>query len=72
MHAHAITIGTVPVGNPDNAADTQVMDDGTSGYGSVQYAFRMGATEVTNAQYAALLNAVAGAPLVELVPSSRT
>ena len=61
MHVHAITIATVPVGNSSNAADTQVMDDGTSGYGSVPYAFRMGTAEVTNAQYVAFLNAVAGA-----------
>lgn len=55
----SITIDTVPVGNIGNAADSRVMSDGTSGYGSVAYAYRVGTTEVTNAQYAAFLNAVA-------------
>jgi len=36
-----------------------VMTDGTTGYGSVSYAYNIGTTEVTNAQYAAFLNAVA-------------
>jgi sulfatase modifying factor 1 len=55
----AVTIDTVPVGNADNAADTEVMDDGTTGYGSVSYEYRIGKTEVTNAQYVEFLNAVA-------------
>jgi hypothetical protein len=46
------TIPTVPVGNAGNAADS-------SGYGSVAYTYRIGSTEVTNAQYASFLNAVA-------------
>jgi formylglycine-generating enzyme required for sulfatase activity len=50
----SITIPTVPIGNPGNAADP------TTGYGSVAYAYNIGSTEVTNAQYAAFLNAVAG------------
>ena len=54
-----ITIPTVPIGNVGNAADTRVAFDGTAGYGSVGYAYRMATTEVTNAQYAAFLNAVA-------------
>ncbi|MCH7751365.1 MAG: SUMF1/EgtB/PvdO family nonheme iron enzyme [Planctomycetes bacterium] len=57
--AHAVTIETVPVGNPGNAADTEVMNDGTTRYGSVSYAYRIGTTEVTNSQYAEFLNAVA-------------
>ncbi len=48
-----ITIPTVPIGNPDNAADP------TTGFGSVAYTYNIGQTEVTNAQYAAFLNAVA-------------
>jgi formylglycine-generating enzyme required for sulfatase activity len=48
-----ITITTVPIGNPGNAPDP------TTGYGSVAYTYNIGATEVTNAQYAAFLNAVA-------------
>ena len=58
--AQALTIDTVPVGNAGNAADTQVMSDGTTGYGSVSYTYRIGTTEVTNAQYTEFLNAVVG------------
>ena len=54
-----ITIPTVPIGNVGNVADTRVMDDGTSGYGSVAYSYNLGSTEVTNAHYAAFLTAVA-------------
>ncbi len=54
-----IAIPTVTIGDPDNAADTRVMYGGTSGYGSVTYTYNIGATEVTNAQYAAFLNAKA-------------
>ncbi len=32
------------------------MNDGTTGYGGVAYDYRIGTTEVTNAQYAAFLN----------------
>jgi formylglycine-generating enzyme required for sulfatase activity len=53
----AITIDTVPVGNIANAGDPAVMNDGTSGYGSVAYEYRIGTTEVTNAQYSVFLNA---------------
>lgn len=42
----------VTVGNPGNAADTTT-------YGAVPYEFQIGKTEVTLAQYAAFLNAVA-------------
>jgi len=47
-----ITIPTVPVGNPGNAADS-------TGFGAVAYSYRIGTYEVTNAQYAAFLNAKA-------------
>ena len=60
--AHAecpIQIPTVPIGNPGNAADTRAMNDGTTGYGSVAYTYYIASNEVTNAQYAAFLNAVA-------------
>jgi len=51
----SITIPTVTIGNPGNAADPA-----TGGlYGSVAYTYNIGTTEVTNAQYAAFLNAVA-------------
>ena len=55
----AITIDTVAIGNVGNTPDPTVMTDGTSGYGSVAYAYRIGTYEVTNAQYAAFLNAKA-------------
>ncbi len=50
--AAPITIDTVPVGNLGNGADT-------TGFGAVDYSYRIGTTEVTNAQYAAFLNAKA-------------
>lgn len=46
-----VTIDYITVGNPGNAADT-------TGYGSVGYEYQIGKYEVTNAQYAAFLNAV--------------
>lgn len=42
----------VPVGNEGNAPDP------ATGFGSVAYPYRIGATEVTNAQFARFLNAV--------------
>ena len=59
VNVKAVTISTVPVGNAGNPADTEVMSDGTTGYGSVSYLYRIGTTEVTNAQYVEFLNAVA-------------
>jgi len=50
-----ITIPTVPVGNAGNAADSTP----NGPFGSVAYAYNIGSTEVTNAQYAEFLNAVA-------------
>jgi formylglycine-generating enzyme len=47
-----ITIATVPVGNPGNAADT-------TGFGSVNYNYNIGEYDVTSSQYTAFLNAVA-------------
>ncbi|MFZ1932367.1 MAG: SUMF1/EgtB/PvdO family nonheme iron enzyme [Thermoguttaceae bacterium] len=49
----------VTVGNPGNAADTMVMGDGTTGYGSVPYTYQMGKYDVTIGQYCEFLNAVA-------------
>src|SRR5262245_52270153 len=57
--ASAVTMEWVPVGAPGNPADSQVMNDGTTGYGSVPYAYQISKYEVTNAQYAEFLNAVA-------------
>ena len=46
----AITIDIVTVGNPGNAPDTEIMDDGTTGYGSVVYNYQIGKYEVTVGQ----------------------
>ena len=60
--ARAVTIATVPVGYAGNAPDPEVMiTDGTSGYGAVPYNYRIGAYDVTNAQYVEFLNAKASA-----------
>jgi formylglycine-generating enzyme required for sulfatase activity len=58
----SITIPTVAVGNPGNAADPS-----TGGlYGAVAYTYNIGTTEVTNAQYAAFLNAKAASDTFNL------
>ncbi|MGD0769443.1 MAG: SUMF1/EgtB/PvdO family nonheme iron enzyme [Tepidisphaeraceae bacterium] len=49
----AVTIATVPVGNPGNAADP------STGVGSVAYSYNIGEYDVTAGQYTAFLNAVA-------------
>lgn len=56
---HALTMDWSFVGNPGNVADTEVMSDGTTGYGSVDYVYQIGTYEVTNSQYCEFLNAVA-------------
>jgi formylglycine-generating enzyme len=61
--AAPITISTVPVGNVGNA------DHGISefdSFGGVDYFYHIGKTEVTNAQYAALLNEKAQSDPLEL------
>ncbi len=50
----AATIDTVPIGNPGNAGEVQ--PQGT--FGAVGYNYRIGRTEVTNAQYVEFLNGV--------------
>ncbi|MGA2030753.1 MAG: SUMF1/EgtB/PvdO family nonheme iron enzyme [Thermoguttaceae bacterium] len=50
--ASTITMAMVTVGDPGNQADT-------TGYGGVGYTYQMGKYDVTAAQYAAFLNAVA-------------
>ena len=58
--SHAVTIDWVTVGDPGNEPDTEVMiNDGTTGYGSVDYVYLIGKYEVTNSQYSEFLNAVA-------------
>src|ERR1035437_4390996 len=51
--ASAITIETVPVGDPGNA------NDPATGHGKVNYAYNIGKYDVTAGQYTAFLNAVA-------------
>jgi sulfatase modifying factor 1 len=51
----AINVPTVSVGNPGNAPDTTV----NGPFGAVAYTYSIGSSEVTNAQYAAFLSAVA-------------
>ncbi len=55
VSAHAVTIATVPVGYAGNAPDPAT----GSLYGAVDYAYNIGEYDVTNAQYAAFLNAKA-------------
>ncbi|HRZ47365.1 MAG TPA: SUMF1/EgtB/PvdO family nonheme iron enzyme [Candidatus Paceibacterota bacterium] len=56
----AVNIETVRVGNPGNAGDTEVVWDGTTGYGSVGYTYNIGKYEVTAGQYTEYLNRVGG------------
>ena len=53
--ASAVTIPTVPVGDAGNATDPLTGNR----HGSVSYDYRIGTTEVTNAQYAEFFNAKA-------------
>jgi len=53
----AITIDTVPVGDPGNAADTRY---NSMSVGAVAYSYNIGKYEVTAGQYTAFLKAVAG------------
>jgi formylglycine-generating enzyme required for sulfatase activity len=64
--ASAVTMAWTPIGNPGNRADTAVMGDGTTGYGSVPYAYNIGTYEVTNAQYTEFLNAKAKSDPLDL------
>lgn len=59
----AVTFDWATVGDPGNVADTLVMDKGpaaefTTGYGSVDYAYRISKYGVTNSQYVSFLNTV--------------
>ncbi len=51
-----VVLDMVSIGNPGNAADSRYE---TPGYGSVAQTYNIGRYEVTNAQYAEFLNAVA-------------
>jgi len=57
--ALAVTMDWVTVGHPGNAADTEVMIDGTTGYGGVSDVYQISKYEVTAGQYTEFLNAVA-------------
>jgi formylglycine-generating enzyme required for sulfatase activity len=64
LPAHAeVTIDWVTVGDPGNAADD-------TGFGAVAYTYQIGKYEVTNAQYAAFLNAVAATDTYSLYNTS--
>jgi formylglycine-generating enzyme len=54
-----ITIDTVTVGDPGNAADTAAHSGNPAGQGAVSYTYNIGKYEVTAGQYAAFLNAKA-------------
>jgi sulfatase modifying factor 1 len=57
--ASAVTIDTVPIGNPNNPVDAAPSVGGTCCFGSVSYTYRIGKYDVTIGQYTAFLNAVA-------------
>jgi formylglycine-generating enzyme required for sulfatase activity len=73
--AHAVTIPTVPVGNAGNAGELsgQSVPDGfgpNAIVGGVGYDYRIGTTEVTNAQYAEFLSAKAVSDPLDLYNTS--
>lgn len=57
--ARAVDVATVPVGNPGNSRDPVHHLDSRGPFGAVDYPYRIGTFEVTNAEYAEFLNAVA-------------
>ena len=60
MPVGVTSVEFVTIGDPGNAPDTEVIvDDGTTGYGSVEYIYQIGKYEVTNGEYREFLNAVA-------------
>jgi formylglycine-generating enzyme required for sulfatase activity len=66
-HLLALTLEMVPIGNVGNAADTRY---GSTGFGSVDYNYRIGKYEVTAGQYTEFLNAVAKADPIGLYNAS--
>ncbi len=66
LSLQAVTIETVLIGNPGNVADVQPQGL----FGSVTSTYRIGVTEVTNAQYSEFLNAVADTDPYELYHTS--
>jgi formylglycine-generating enzyme required for sulfatase activity len=69
LPAQAVTIDWVPIGDPNNTADT-LTNCKTASCGSVDYAYDISKYEVTNAQYADLLNAKAAADPLGLYNTS--
>ncbi len=69
LTVRAITISTVPVGNPGNAADP-ANSGSVPGIGSVGYNYSIGTYDVTVGQYTAFLNAVAATDTYSLYNSS--
>jgi len=69
-HVSAVTIPTVPVGNAGNAGELSGTGAGGFGpdaiVGGVAQDYRIGTTEVSNAQYAAFLNAKAESDPLDL------
>jgi len=64
LPAHGVELEWSFVGHPGNPSDSEVMTCcgsslGSTGYGAVAYPFFISRTEITNAQYAEFLNAVA-------------
>lgn len=53
------SLGFVAVNNAGNLPDTRLMNDGSTGYGTVGYVYSMARCEVTAGQYVEFLNAVA-------------
>jgi sulfatase modifying factor 1 len=68
LPARAVTIDWVPIGNPGNAPDT-LTNCLAAGCGSVSYGYFIGEYEVTNAQYAEMLNAKAASDPLGLYDS---
>jgi formylglycine-generating enzyme len=66
--AHAITISTVPIGNPGNANDPATGNL----FGGVDHNFSIGKYDVTVGQYTAFLNAVAADDTYSLFDPSMT
>jgi formylglycine-generating enzyme required for sulfatase activity len=56
----------ITISDRGNADDPDASFDGTSGYGGVDYVYDIGRYEVTNAQYAEFLNAVAASDPYQL------
>ncbi len=70
LPARAVDVDWVTIGQPGNDPDDEVMgccaeSIGLTDFGHVDYVYRIGRTEVTNAQYAEFLNAVAGSQLAD-------